>query len=123
MRKVLALLAVIAIAVPAWSQTRELGRILVSELSIREGKISFRVDSNGCTDAGSFKVDVAKEEGASPRVPHHRLTIRRVRVDECKALLWDGVLIEMDLEKDLGLAGAYTLSVENPILPKYRRTE
>jgi hypothetical protein len=122
-RVVLILAAALFAAAPVFSQTRTLGPIMVSDLSIHGGKISFRADSNGCTDAGSFKVDVAKEQGAAPRVPHYRLTIRRVRADDCKALLWDGVVIEMDLEKDLGLSGSYTLSVENRILPAYRRTE
>lgn len=80
--------------------------------------MSFRVDSNGCTDAGSFKVDIQKEEGILQNVPHYRLTINRVRIDDCKAMLWDGVVIEMDLKKDLGLTGTYTISVENPVLLK-----
>jgi hypothetical protein len=91
---------------------------VLRELSIRDGRIGFRVDSNGCTDAGSFTVRVGREEGISPKAPHYLLTIERVRIDECKAMLWEGVLIEMDLEKDLGLTGRYTLSVRNPVLPK-----
>ncbi len=123
MRVIVALAAALLAAVPVLPQARTLGPVAVSELAIREGKISFRVDSNGCTDAGSFKVDTVREQGTSQRAPHYRLTIRRVRVDDCKALLWDGVLIDLDLEKDLGFAGNYTLSVENPIFPSYRRTE
>jgi hypothetical protein len=36
----------------------------------------------------------------------------------CTAFLVDGVLIELDREKDLGLEGTYTISVGNPV---YRR--
>jgi hypothetical protein len=92
--------------------------VVLRDLAIRDGRIGFRVDSNGCTDAGSFTVRVGREEGISPKAPHYLLTIERVRIDECKAMLWEGVLIEMDLEKDLGLTGRYTLSVRNPVLPK-----
>ena len=96
---------------------RELGVAVLREISLREGKLVFRVDSGGCTDASSFKVRTAKEQGTSPKVPHYRLTIERVRIDECKAMLWEGVLIELDLEKDLGLKGQYTIAVDNPVFP------
>jgi hypothetical protein len=72
---------------------RELGTAVLRELSIGDGKISFRVDSNGCTDAGSFKVRVSGEEGITPKAPHYRLSIERVRIDECKAMLWEGIVI------------------------------
>jgi hypothetical protein len=97
---------------------RELGTAVLRDLWIRDGKISFRVDSNGCTDAGNFKVRASREEGITPKAAHYRLTIQRVRIDECKAILWEGVEIEMDLAKDLGLTGTYTVSVSNPVLPK-----
>lgn len=95
---------------------RALGPIVVTELAIRDGKLVFRTDSGGCTDAASFAVDIVKEAGVLVSAPHYRLTIRRERADDCKALLVDGVLIELDLEKDLGLSGRFTVSVENPVL-------
>jgi hypothetical protein len=125
MRMLLAALALVLVGLPAVAQPatfvegqRELGPIVVRELSLRDGKLVFRSDSGGCTDAASFTVEVAKDSGVSARVPHYRLTIRRVRADDCKALLVDGVLIEIDLEKDLGLKGAYTVSVANPVYPR-----
>jgi hypothetical protein len=113
-------LTLIAFSVTAQPQKfvqgqRELGPIVVRELAIHDGKLVFRTDSGGCTDAGSFAVDIAKEAGISTAIPHYRLTIRRTRADDCKALLVDGVVIELDLEKDLGLKGTYTISVENPV--------
>ena len=121
----LTLCALLVAGLPACAQTppisrspRDLGEAVLRDLTIREGRISFRVDSNGCTDAGSFKVRVSKEAGITPNAPHYRLTIQRVRIDECKAMLWDGVVIELDLERDLGLKGAYTVSVSNPVAPK-----
>jgi hypothetical protein len=117
------LLALLLAALPATAQPqrfvegqRALGPTVVRELAIRDGKLVFRVDSGGCTDAASFAVDVVKDPGMSAAVPHYRLTIRRVRADDCKALLLEGVLIELDLAKDLGLAGQYIVSVENPVL-------
>jgi len=108
---------------PAFAQTpslsqnpRELGTAILRELSIRDGKIHFRVDSNGCTAAASFKVHADRREGLTPKAAHYQLTIERVRRDDCKALLLEGVWIELDLEKDLGLKGKYTLSVSNPVL-------
>ncbi len=125
MRAVVIMLAVLFAASPIVSETREvshgareLGRIIVRELTIKEGKVLFRVDSNGCTDRSSFSVDVVKEEGFAARSPHYRLTIERIRSDECKAMVWDGILIEIDLEKELGLTGTCTVSVENPVFPK-----
>jgi hypothetical protein len=119
-----ALLALLVIGFPASAQTtkvshspRELGTVVLRELEIRGGKLVFRVDSNGCTDASSFKVRASREEGLSPKVPHYRLVVERVRIDECKAMIWDGVLIELDLDKDLGLAGPCTVTVENPVFP------
>jgi hypothetical protein len=119
-----ALFALVLFALPVSAQPgkisggpRELGTAVLRGLSIRDGKLGFRVDSNGCTDAGSFKVRVRREEGFTPKAAHYWLTIDRVRIDECKAMLWEGVVIEMDLAKDLGLKGKYTLSVENPVLP------
>jgi hypothetical protein len=120
-----ALLALLAIGFPAAAQTtgvshnpRELGTMVLRDLAIHDGKLVFRADSNGCTDAASFKVRVNREDGLSPKVPHYRLVVERIRVDECKAMIWDGVLIELDLDKDLGLAGAFTVSVDNPVFPR-----
>ncbi len=120
-----ALFVLLLVSLPVSAETlkvsrspRDLGMAVLRDLSIRDGKISFRVDSNGCTDAGSFKVRVGREDGISPKAPHYQLTIERVRIDECKAMVWEGVLIELDLEQDLSLTGTYTISVRNPVLPK-----
>ena len=117
--------AVLLVGLPVAAQSqeisrtpRELGTAVLRELAIENGKMHFRVDSNGCTDSRSFEVRISREAGITATTPHYRLTIQRTRVDECKAMLWDGVVIELDLEKDLGLSGAYTLTVTNPVLGK-----
>lgn len=111
------------VALPVSAQTlkvsrspRELGAAVLRDLSVHEGKIRFRVDSGGCTDASSFKVRVRREEDLTPKSAHFQLTIERVRADECKAMLREGVVIELDLRRDLGLKGPYTVSVGNPVL-------
>jgi hypothetical protein len=121
MRALWPLLAALLAAAPAWAEPvsrspRETGLVVLRDIAIRERKVAFRVDSGGCTDAASFRTDVTREQGSSAAVPNYRLAIRRTRIDDCKAMLWDGVLIELDLEKDLGLKGSYTISVENPVL-------
>ncbi len=125
MAMVLAFFAVALGAAPAFSQgqgmqwspgQRELGPVVLRELSFKDGKLSFRVDSGGCTDETSFTVSVRKDAGLPAGVPHYRLTIERVRADDCKALVLEGVLIELDLQKAAGLTGGYTISVENPVL-------
>jgi hypothetical protein len=74
--------------------------------------LTIRVESGGCTEKKDFHLAIQKIEG---RVPHHVLTIYRIRRDACKALLMDGVELKFDLSKDLGLSGFYTYSVANTI--------
>ena len=95
---------------------RELGTAVLREVAIWDGRLRFRVDSGGCTDAASFQVRVRRSDGMALKTPHYQLTVERVRVDECKALLLEGVEIELDLARDLGLKGRYTASVTNPVL-------
>jgi len=115
-------LLAMAAALPAFSAplkvsqgARQTGLVVLHDLAIRDGRILFRADSNGCTDARSFTVHVTREESSTTGAPRYRLAIERVRSDECKALLLDGVEIEIDLVKDLGLTGRYTISLDNPI--------
>jgi hypothetical protein len=61
---------------------------------------------------------VRKEKGITERSPHFVVTFERVRIDECKGIVSDGVLIEYDIPRDLGLAGLYTLSVTNWVFPR-----
>ena len=101
---------------PISRSPRELGTAVLREVAIQDGQLRFRVDSGGCTDAGSFKVRVRRTAGTALKTAHYQLTIERVRSDECKALLLEGAEIELDLAKDLKLRGRYTASVTNPVL-------
>ena len=91
------------------------GEIIIKKPVIENGKFSFTADSGGCTYKNSFNIKVVKVNNL-PGVPHYRLTVERVTPDFCKGMFTDGVKIEFDLEKDCGLKGNYTVSIENKIL-------
>lgn len=99
---------------------RQTGEEILDELLMGPARFIVRVASNGCTDKSSFRIDVKKEPGITERVPHYVLTILRVRPDECKAIVEDGVLILFDLEKDLGLTGDLTYTITNPVYSSQR---
>jgi hypothetical protein len=104
---------------PAVSRTqRELGVVILRNVSVKDGILSFWTPSGGCTDNSSFKVGIAQGNGIADKVAHYVLTIERIKPDDCKAFFPDGELIEFDLQKDLGLNGVYVISIANPIAPK-----
>jgi hypothetical protein len=94
---------------------RQTGEEVLYETLLGANKLIVRVASNGCTDKGSFKVDVKKEAGFPSKEQHYVLTIKRVRPDECKAIVDNGALVLFDLEKDLGLKGDFSYSITNQI--------
>ena len=96
---------------------RQLGEAVLGSLTVKDGTVVVNVASGGCTDKSSFTVRVVKDEESPGKIPHYVLTFERIAVDECKALLMDGVDLVFDLEKDLELAGEYTLSVSNRVRP------
>lgn len=95
---------------------RETGEAVLSELLMGPGRFIATVGSNGCTDKGSFKVDIKKEKGLSSTAPHYILTIVRIVADDCKAIVDGGTPILFDLETDLGIRGYYTYSIANQVL-------
>jgi len=98
---------------------RQTGVAILDELLLGPDKFVVSVGSNGCTAKGSFKVDVKKEEGLTPKSPHYVLSVKRVHADECKAIVAGGELILFDLEKDLGIQGNFTYSVTNPVYSSF----
>ncbi len=92
---------------------RQTGEEILEGLSVGPGTFTVRVGSNGCTDKGSFRVDIVKAAGISVTSTHYILTLRRIKPDECKAFLVDGTTLTWDLAKDLGLGGECTFSVAN----------
>jgi len=99
---------------------RQIGEVVLDELLMGSNKFFIRVGSGGCTVKGSFKVDVKKEEGLTPKAPHYVLTIKRIKVDECKAIVDNGTLILFDMEKDLGIRGDFIYSLTNPVYSSFR---
>lgn len=91
------------------------GEEILSELLIGKKTLAIKVGSNGCTDKGSYNVDVKKVKGITPIAPHYILTINRIHTDSCKAIVDDGPVIIWDLEKELGVIGPYTVSVQNRV--------
>jgi hypothetical protein len=104
---------------PALSRgQRELGQVILDEVSVGNGSLTFRTASGGCTNKESFRINIRKLKGISENSPHFELAVERIARDDCKALLLEGVVIVFDLEKDLGLKGPYTVSVSNPVAPR-----
>lgn len=99
---------------------RQTGEVVLDELLMGSNKFFIRVGSGGCTAKGSFKVDVKKGEGLTPIAPHYVLTIKRIKVDECKAIVDNGTLILFDMEKDLGIKGDFIYSLTNPVYSSSR---
>lgn len=99
---------------------RQTGEAVLDEILMGTKKFVVRVGSGGCTSKGSFKVEVKKEDGLSKISPHYVLTIMRISVDECKALLADGILILFDMEKDVGIKGQFTYSLTNQVYSSSR---
>ncbi|MCE5256784.1 MAG: hypothetical protein LLF89_08065 [Spirochaetaceae bacterium] len=104
---------------------RQTGEEILEGLSTADKAFTIRVGSNGCTTKESFRVVVEPRPGiavtggvtgaAARSTPHYVITIYRVRVDECKAIVEEGMLITFDLEKDLGIKGLCTYSITNRI--------
>jgi hypothetical protein len=120
MKVLTALAGVFFLVVPAFAQIssgpRQTGEEVLRELLMGPNKFIVSVASNGCTDKGSFKVDVKKEAGLTSSAPHYVLTLKRVEPDECKALVPEGTLVLFDLAEDLGIRGNFTYSLTNRVL-------
>jgi len=50
---------------------RQPGDAVLDELLLGRNKFVISVGSNGCTAKGSFKVEVKKEDGLTPKSPHY----------------------------------------------------
>lgn len=104
--------------VPYALSPRQTGVEILEELALTSNTVTIKVASNGCTDKSSFRVDIQKEAGIKATTPHYVLTFQRIKPDECKAIVDEGVVLTYDLQKDLGLNGAYTVSVVNRVYSK-----
>ncbi len=96
---------------------RDKGEIVLKSLSIKNGKLSFETESGGCTTKKSFKINVESPKTGDGKLTNYIITITRIAPDDCKGFLPEGVLIEYDMEKDLGIKGGCTVTVKNMVLP------
>lgn len=88
----------------AWSDASETLRAVRFE----PGALVVQADSNGCTEASSFAVEVSEGDGPT------RITLTRRTPDVCKALLADGVELRWTFE-ELGLKSGSAVAVTNPV--------
>jgi hypothetical protein len=72
------------------------------------GALVVVADSNGCTDASSFAVEVSEGDGPTG------VTLTRQRPDLCKALVPDGVELRWTYD-ELGLKPGAAVAVTNPV--------
>jgi hypothetical protein len=98
---------------------RQTGEAILDEVLMGQNRFLIKTASNGCTDKGSFKVDVKKDESSS-KPPHYNLTVMRIKPDECKAIVDEGALVLFSLDKDLGLTGDLTYTVTNKVYSSTR---
>jgi hypothetical protein len=77
------------------------------------GALIARVDSNGCTDTMAFSVEISEEEGPSPLTPA-RLTLTRLKPDDCKVAVPEGAELRWTYEQ-LGLKPGAEVTVTNPV--------
>lgn len=75
---------------------------------IADGRLVVRVDSNGCTDAADFAVDLAPASDGWTEV-----ALRRTDADLCKALVPDGVEVSWSLS-ELGVEPGTRARLVNP---------
>ena len=109
---IIGLLCLLAASAVGFAETPQGIEEVLMGLAADSKTLTVRAESGGCTEKRDFHIAVQK---SGDRALHHVLTIYRIRRDECKAFLLDGVELKFDLNKDLGLSGFYTYSVANKI--------
>jgi len=78
-------------------------------LDIQANSLQLHVASGGCTVASDFHVEVNK---GITRQPPYMVTVYRIKPDNCKAMLLDGVKVAFD-RKALGLEGTIEFTITN----------
>ncbi|MDQ8029509.1 MAG: hypothetical protein REJ23_12355 [Brevundimonas sp.] len=91
-----------------WSDHAKPALEAVRSARIADGRLIARVDSNGCTDATHFAVDLTPvDDGVT------NIALRRNAEDLCKALVPDGVEVSWSME-ELGIASGTPTRLLNP---------
>lgn len=96
-------------AAPMAAADASLERLLFARATPEE--LQVRVSTNGCTDADSFRVEAAPQQGAANA---YVVSIRRVERDECRGYKPDGVRLEFS-RADAGIPAGATVTFANPV--------
>ena len=83
-------------------------RLYAASVDARDGVVTIRAASNGCTQASSFDPDIDR------RGDRFVIAFDRVQQDYCRANLPDGVELSWTLES-LGLPSNADIRIANPI--------
>lgn len=95
--------------VVSWSGDRTAPALeAVRTARIADGRLTVRVESNGCTDASHFAVDLTPADDGWTDI-----VLRRNAEDLCKALVPDGVEVSWSLT-ELGLEPGTPARLVNP---------
>ncbi len=94
---------------PDWTE-----EVLMS-LFANRNELAIRVGSGGCTQKDDFLIWHQIDDRSNAGQPHYLLTIYRVRKDECKAIMRNGIEIKYHLKEDLGLPNIFTYTLTNRI--------
>ena len=78
--------------------------------TVHQSHVTFQVTSNGCTDRSYFEVDVDRHSG-----DRYSLELDRIRPDNCRALIADGVEVSWSFD-ELGLPQGASVEIDNPVI-------
>ena len=101
----------------AFAQTpdaRQSGEEVLYEALLSGQHLVIVVESNGCTDKSSFKIETKQSTNKNGSASY-LLNVIRIKPDNCKKMP-ERIPILFDLKKDLNLSGNFTYSLENPVL-------
>jgi len=84
-------------------------------LTANDSELTINVRSGGCTEKEDFRIFCVYDEASAGKTPHYVLTIYRIKKDECKAIVRNGLEIKYDLKRDLDLPDIFTYTLSNGI--------
>lgn len=99
------------VTVPPSDGTEE---ILIA-LAANDSELTINVRSGGCSKKEDFRICCVNDEASAGKTRHYVLTIYRIKKDECKAIVRDGLEIKYDLKGDLDLPDIFTYTLTNGI--------
>ncbi|MDX1808246.1 MAG: hypothetical protein R3331_01770 [Sulfurospirillaceae bacterium] len=91
-----------------------LGTVSLNEIIMKPNTLIVNINSNGCTDKKSLKIDVQKDTSIS-NPEHYILNIKRIKPDLCNNFIPNGKTVFFDLNRDLNITGQFSYSVVNGI--------